>query len=156
MDFVHTPAETFRWHDTMLIGQGEIDEEHREFVRVVADLHDCTAGTASACLSAVLNHLLAHFEIEESWMERLAFPAAQCHGDEHRKVLDAVSKVHDLAAIGGVALSDVKRLAKALIDWFPGHADYMDSALATWISKKTHGGAPIVLRRGLELHATCV
>jgi hemerythrin-like metal-binding protein len=153
MIHAETSPESFLWSDAMLVGQGEIDLEHREFVRVVGALQACNGETASARLSAVLSHLLAHFDIEESWMERLEFPATQCHCDEHRKVLDAVSKVHDLAAVGAVALSDIKRLAKALIDWFPAHADYMDSALATWISKKTHGGTPIVLRRGLELHS---
>ena len=33
------------------------------------------------------------------------------------------------------------------MDWFPGHADYMDSALATWLVKKSHDGRPLVLRR---------
>ncbi|MBS0552175.1 MAG: hemerythrin, partial [Proteobacteria bacterium] len=38
-------------------------------------------------------------------------------------------------------------LARALVDWFPGHADYMDSALANWMVKRAHDGSPLVLRR---------
>ena len=41
----------------------------------------------------------------------------------------------------------VRELAQALMDWFPGHADYMDSALALWMVKRSHGGAPLVFRR---------
>ena len=40
-----------------------------------------------------------------------------------------------------------RELAQALMDWFPSHADYMDSALATWLVKKSHDGRPLVLRR---------
>ncbi len=36
-----------------------------------------------------------------------------------------------------------------LFQWFPGHADYLDSALVAWISKKTLGGKPVVLCRNL-------
>ena len=32
----------------------------------------------------------------------------------------------------------------------PGHADYMDSALALWMVKRAHGGAPLVFRRGMS------
>jgi hypothetical protein len=31
----------------------------------------------------------------------------------------------------------------------PGHADYLDSALAAWMSKQIDGGKPVVLRRKL-------
>ena len=31
--------------------------------------------------------------------------------------------------------------------WFPGHADYLDSALAAWMFKREFGGKPVVLHR---------
>ena len=40
-----------------------------------------------------------------------------------------------------------RRLARALADWFPGHADYMDAALAHWMCKQRLGGKPVVVRR---------
>ncbi len=40
-----------------------------------------------------------------------------------------------------------RALAQALADWFPEHADYMDSALATWQVKQATNGAPLVFRR---------
>ena len=48
--------------------------------------------------------------------------------------------------------SAVLRLSKALMDWFPGHADYLDSALAHWMCKQRLGGKPVVIRRSI-LHA---
>ena len=35
----------------------------------------------------------------------------------------------------------------AVKDWFPGHADYLDSALSHWMFKRRFGGKPMVLRR---------
>jgi hypothetical protein len=36
-----------------------------------------------------------------------------------------------------------------LFEWFPGHADYLDSALAAWMTKQTMGGKPVVFRRSI-------
>ncbi|WP_028213719.1 bacteriohemerythrin [Paraburkholderia mimosarum] len=144
-------TETLEWSSAMLLGHAPIDEAHEEFVDVVMALRECTQHTALACLQAVETHLLSHFAVELEWMTKTGFPARECHLDEHQKVLDAVQQVNALAAVGEAGLSDVRRLAQALIDWFPGHADYMDSALSAWVNKKLHGGAPVVVRRDLKI-----
>lgn len=59
-----------------------------------------------------------------------------------------VRDVQQLLAEGDTEV--VRELAVALQDWFPGHADYMDSALALWMVKRAHGGAPLVFRRGMS------
>ena len=46
------------------------------------------------------------------------------------------------------------RLAQALADWFPGHADYLDSALAQWMVKKQLGAIPVVVRKNLKFDQT--
>jgi hypothetical protein len=43
-----------------------------------------------------------------------------------------------------------RRLGSELAAWFPGHADYLDSALAHWMCKRTLGGKPVVLRRNIR------
>ncbi|TAL52917.1 MAG: hemerythrin [Pandoraea sp.] len=131
-----------------------MDDEHREFVHVVMALRNSTANMALAALSAVAAHLISHFDLEHAWMDRTAFPDvyAKCHRDQHDEVLAAVFQVQQLAAIGQIGLGAIHRLAQSLIDWFPGHADYMDSSLSAWINGRTHGGQAVVLRRNL-VHA---
>jgi len=142
-------AEKLEWSDAMLLGHAPMDDAHEEFVEVVKALAACNAVTALGCLQAVEDHLVAHFGSEKAWMERTDYPNMDCHLDEHQKVLDSVQHVNGLAKIGQVGLRDVRRLAVALADWFPKHATYLDSALSTWISKRRHGGAPVILRRDL-------
>jgi len=38
-----------------------------------------------------------------------------------------------------------RAFAAELERWFPGHADYLDSALAAWLCKRRFGGKPVVL-----------
>jgi hemerythrin-like metal-binding protein len=147
--FDENAAGQLKWSDAMLLGHGPMDDAHEEFVHVVKALAACNAVTALGCLQAVEDHLLAHFGTEREWMERTEYPNMDCHLDEHQKVLDSVQQVNALAKIGQVGLRDVRRLAAALADWFPKHATYLDSALSAWISKRKHGGAPVILRRDL-------
>ena len=41
--------------------------------------------------------------------------------------------------------SGARDFAAELERWFPGHADYLDSALAAWMCKRQFGGKPVVL-----------
>jgi hemerythrin len=68
--------------------------------------------------------------------------------DEHAAVLRSVGEVREVVALGEFA--QVRRLADALADWFPRHADWLDSALAHWLCKRAYGGKPVVLRRDLK------
>lgn len=148
--FDECAAGQLEWNDAMLLGHGPTDHAHEEFVQVVKALDACNVVTALGCLQAVEDHLLSHFESEREWMVRTAYPNMDCHLDEHQKVLDSVSEVNQLAKAGQVGLRDVRRLAAALADWFPKHVTYLDSALSTWISKRKHGGAPVILRRDIS------
>ncbi|MCC8405256.1 hemerythrin [Paraburkholderia sp. MMS20-SJTN17] len=144
-------VEKLEWNDGLLLGHGPMDDEHREFVNVVMALRYSTVETALAALAAVEAHLISHFDLEHEWMDKTAFPDvySKCHRDQHDEVLASVFQVHQLAAIGQIGLGGVHRLAQSLMDWFPGHADYMDSSLSAWINGKTHGGQAVVLRRNL-------
>ncbi len=135
----------FDWDDCYLLGYNAMDDTHREFVSLVDALLTVEDAQLAAALDAFAAHAEAHFEQENRWMDVDGFPARDCHVDEHAKVLASVREVQQLLAEGKVEV--VRELAVALKDWFPGHADYMDSALALWMVKRSHGGAPLVFRR---------
>ena len=82
-------------------------------------------------------------------MTETGFPPRQCHIDEHAAVLRSADEVLALAEQG--QLGPIRGFAAALVDWFPGHADYLDAALAHWMCKRQHGGKPVVVRRGSTL-----
>jgi len=135
----------FGWDDRYLLGHPVMDDTHREFVELVDALLRVGDDGLGEALSAFAQHAKAHFDQENRWMELEGFPARECHVDEHNKVLASVCEVQQELAEGNTQL--VRQLATALMDWFPAHADYMDSALATWLVKRSHGGRPLVFRR---------
>lgn len=135
----------FDWSDRYLLGHPGIDDTHREFVVCVDALLTVPDAGLAEALDAFAAHAEAHFAQEDAWMRTTDFPASDCHIDEHAKVLASVREVQQALAEGDVDI--VRALAVALKDWFPGHADYMDSALAQWLVKRSHGAAPLVFRR---------
>jgi hemerythrin-like metal-binding protein len=149
----NTPEAVIAWSDRLLLGFPAMDAEHRDFVARVSALQqactdtDSATDTVAARLAEVEAHLQQHFGAEDTWMRDTAFPARDCHIDEHAAVLKSVHEVQALVAAGNTAL--VPSLADELARWFPGHADYLDSALAAWMCKQRWDARPVVIRRNL-------
>lgn len=136
---------TLVWGDHLLMGHGPMDELHEEFVELIALLQTAEDSELPGLLQAMEAHLQHHFAEEDQWMLSSGFPPRDCHIDEHAAVLKSVAEVRVKLAEGNVALC--RDLTKALVDWFPGHATHLDSALAHWLSKQRFGGKPVVIRR---------
>ncbi|MEN2429529.1 hemerythrin domain-containing protein [Comamonas sp. F1-6] len=138
---------TLVWGDHLLMGHGPMDELHEEFVELIALLQTAEDSELPSLLQAMQTHLQHHFAEEDQWMLSTGFPPRDCHIDEHAAVLRSVAEVRVKLAEGNVALC--RDLTKALVDWFPGHATHLDSALAHWLSKQRFGGKPVVIRRNI-------
>lgn len=142
------PTPDLPCHDGLVLGYPPMDEVHAEFVALVAELQACAPASMLDAMRALECHCRAHFAAEETWMIDSDFPRRGCHEGEHAAVLASVGGV--MRRVEGGDFDAGRRLATALADWFPGHADYLDSALAHWMCKRQWGGKPIVLRRDLR------
>ena len=139
----------FEWTDNFKLGHTRMDDTHQEFVQIVNLMLHCSPEEMAQHLDAFAIHGEAHFSQENAWMRESQFPATQCHVDEHDAVLKSVNEVRQLLAAGKDP-AIARDLAIELAKWFPGHADYLDSALAQWLVKKSQGGVPVVLRRKMS------
>lgn len=149
-------VETMRWTDQYLLGHTAMDSTHQEFVACVAALQTAVDVDLPRHLQDLAAHAVAHFQQEERWMADTAFPAAQCHADEHAAVLKSVREVQALFEPPqpmARACDVTRQLTQALVDWFPRHADHLDSALSQWLAKRSRGGTPVVLKRGVATAA---
>ena len=141
---VAAPVGEVSWHESWRVGFGPLDDVHRELATLLDDVRDCSDAVLLQCIDGLLAHLTAHFAAEDQWMEQTGFPPRQCHMDEHARVIQSAHDVRARVAIGNIEVG--RSFASALADWFPGHTDYLDAALAHWMVKQRHGGKPVVLR----------
>jgi hemerythrin-like metal-binding protein len=135
------------WSDARLLGFMPMDDVHEEFYQVTFGLTICSDETALAAIDAFEKHAVSHFEQEDEWMRETNFPPRDCHINEHAAVLKSVREVKDAVEQGRAGAALVRDIGMNLFSWFPGHADYLDSALAAWMTKQKMGGKPVVLRR---------
>jgi hemerythrin-like metal-binding protein len=143
-----SPATPLVWNDSLLLGDPEMDAVHEEFVACIGAVMNAPQADVVHALAELERQAISHFSMEDTWMRENDFPAKDCHIDEHAAVLASLAGVRQRVAAGEFAMAyDV---ARALADWFPGHADYLDSALAAWMCKRRWGGKPVVIRRGVS------
>lgn len=135
------------WSDARLVGFTPMDDVHKEFYTVALRLATCTDATAATALDVFEQHAISHFEQEDEWMRTTNFPPRDCHIEEHAAVLKSVGDVKAALEEGRAGAELARDLGLRLFEWFPGHADYLDSALAAWMTKRTMGGKPVVFRR---------
>lgn len=96
-------------------------------------------------------HAQAHFADEDVWMQRLDFPAKDCHQREHQAVLATARGVRRRLQAGEIR--PVRQFAAELAAWFPPHVQHLDSALAQWICKHSWDAKPLVLHRRMPVPA---
>lgn len=145
---MNAPHPFLQWNDSLLLGYTPMDATHEEFVRCVANLQQAEDHALPQRMDELIAHARHHFGEEDRWMEETGFPARECHINEHAQVMKSLLEVRQLLDQNHAALC--RDLADELARWFPGHADYLDAALAHWMCKQRHGGKPVVLRRSLR------
>lgn len=125
-------SQVWAWSPRLSLQHPEIDATHQEFVTLCAALSDKESSTPYLeRLDALIEHSIAHFEQENTWMRDLAFPPAGCHQREHDTVLELMQEVRRLIENGEVDLEE--RLATELPLWFEHHVDTMDNMLAQFM-----------------------
>ena len=146
-----TVANELTWSDGLLLGYAEMDNEHRELIARLLALQQAAPDRMAQCLDEFTACARQHFATEDAWMAETAFPPRECHMDEHAAVLKSLDEVRERVAQGRP--EPVPSLIDALVNWFPGHAHHLDSALAAWMCKRRWDARPVVLRRGAARRA---
>lgn len=127
------------------LGHSTMDAAHKEFDRLIDMCSAAGDEKFPTHLNSLIEHLRAHFADEDQQMCASAFPPNDCHMREHNAVLRSASEVWQRIQRG--ELDPGRAFVKELGNWFPGHVDYLDSALAAWLSKQRYGGKPVVFQR---------
>src|SRR5262245_33333639 len=102
------------------LGYVPMDDVHAEFLVLVRKLSQAHEVDVPEALEALVLHTREHFALEDEWMESTAFPARQCHADEHAAVMASMEGVQRRVRAGEIA--PARSLAAALDEWFPAHA----------------------------------
>lgn len=127
-------ASTLAWSDELVLGDARTDTTHQEFIDLV---NATTASDATQKLpkyQALLAHTVEHFAQEERWMQACGVQPDFCHFGQHSSVLEVMREVERRATGGEIAYID--SMIEALVEWFPQHAQSMDTGLVAFLQEK--------------------
>jgi len=116
------------WSNALHTGDSRMDDTHEEFVTMLNQLLATPQDQQLPLYKAFLSHTVEHFAQEDRWMLATGFSADNCHAGQHTTILETMRAV-EVHYEGGDS-EIITRLAEALTEWFPGHANSMDAGLA--------------------------
>lgn len=118
------------WTDALSLDLPLMDDTHREFVDLLAQLEQASDAELMPAWQALIDHTDAHFGQEDRWMTATRFASGNCHAVQHKVVLQTLREAGRVVVEGTEPKSILRRLTHELAVWFPQHAQSMDAALA--------------------------
>jgi hemerythrin-like metal-binding protein len=116
------------WSDALALDLPVMDDTHREFVVLLAQVETAADDALLAHWRALVAHTDDHFGREDQWMQSTRFSSSNCHSVQHKVVLQVMRE--GIASGEAGDLGVVRQMARELGIWFPQHAQSMDAALA--------------------------
>lgn len=109
----------------------QLNESHQLLRQLTQQLRLCRDNEVSATYTRLLDWMEQVFGTEQQLMEKHDFPAAQCHLEQHARVLCAMHKAHSAVMRGDHALG--RHVGATLLSgWFELHNATLDAALTLW------------------------
>ena len=118
----------------LLVGCDDIDDIHREFVRIVNALAVANDREFKRLFFNLVGHTKVHFEFENSMMEHTNFPGRLEHQNEHQRLLAELQGYRDEIEQGDISPAR-NYVSSYLPGWFQLHVLNMDSTLAAHLEK---------------------
>lgn len=148
IDELEQDLSEITWGDNWKLGYEPMDHIHEEFVDLLGQLQSGRDLELAGLMDQLIVHVKSHFDEEDKWMVETVFPPRECHIEQHQQVLASILEVREL--LNQDRFDICRDLTRALVDWFPGHATHLDSALAHWMFKRKFGGKPVVIHKNIN------
>jgi len=122
-------AVSLPWSPELALQHAELDATHQEFIALLGQTELAPDDGLMERLQALFEHTVEHFAMEDSWIQASAFAPVNCHGMQHRVVIQTLEELLRRGREDG-DLALVREILPELGKWFAQHAQTMDAALA--------------------------
>lgn len=132
--------ELIEWTPDLSVGIGEIDAQHREFIRLVAALpKELNAGydtkKAVELIVFLEGYADRHFKTEEMFMSGYSYPAKDAHQALHDKFRAEIAVMKSKAEKEEAA-KVVLEINRRIYSWFVEHIKVTDRKLGDFLKGK--------------------
>lgn len=119
---------TLNWSDTLMLDFAPMDDMHREFVALLAEVETCPDTELARRWADLVQRTQSLFGREDDWIKSTHFLSGANHVLQHRVVLNVMREGLGLARNGDH--TQVRDMAAELAHWFAKHIQSLDAALA--------------------------
>ena len=117
-------AELMRWDSSLQLGIGQIDEQHKQLVAMINDLHRAmkqrqTMAVMGGILQRLVNYTVYHFGHEEKLFQKHGYPEYDQHKKIHENLVGKVIEFKTKIDRGDSTIS--MELMDFLKDWLVNH-----------------------------------
>jgi hemerythrin len=128
----------FQWSDALSVGNSLIDQDHKELVTLVNELHQAvqdgkSGETLGSILQALFTYTQEHFQREELLMEHINYADIDAHLAQHKKLIDQVLVLQDAFERGRMEVAS--NTAELLRYWLTHHIMRTDRKLSAAIAE---------------------
>jgi hemerythrin len=122
---------TVKWNDSYLLGEAEIDAQHRFVFALANEFMQANDQTElTNCAMRLYQHTREHFKHEEALMRELKFPEYAAHVAWHNQFISRLNDISASIAQGTLNLRDVDAL---MTDLALNHIVQHDARLAGYM-----------------------
>lgn len=116
-------AELFKWSDQYSVGVEEIDEDHKQLVRILNRVvqsirDDKSKDQVREIMDELIDYTRYHFSHEESLMEKTGYPGLEQHRASHELLVWRVIAFHQKVLQETIDMAEV---ANFLVEWLINH-----------------------------------
>lgn len=128
----------FEWADDMVIDQGAIDEDHKNLVNLVNELHTATSvGKGQEVIERIMTDLITytkeHLHREEQIMAAINFPNLERHKIGHQQFANKLNALQAQFEAGSIIVAS--QLSTVLRDWLSLHIRRSDKEIKVFLQK---------------------
>ena len=138
-----TTTDLFHWSDDFSVGIQEIDEQHKELVDLLNQLHVAIhehhgSETSRKILDELADYTRTHFAVEESLMRVSNYPEFAAHKQNHEELIGQVIALQEKLDTGKATITF--ELLHFLKVWLTRHINEADKRFGAYFI--TMGASP--------------
>lgn len=128
----------FKWSDDYTVGVTEIDEQHKELVKLLNDLHQAIherhgSDASRKILNELAEYTRVHFAVEESLMRITHYPDFENHKKIHEALIQQVVELQNKLDSGTAKISF--ELLHFLKHWLMHHIVESDKTFGNYFTQ---------------------
>ncbi|MCX7923752.1 MAG: bacteriohemerythrin [Clostridia bacterium] len=130
-----------QWKDSLAIGVGEIDNQHKQLFEAVDKLFTaCTERKGKEEVGNTVkfleDYVVTHFNDEEKIMQNCDYPQYDAHKQQHEQFIKDFSELKNRFEEEGPTVYFVSNINRTVVDWLIKHIGSSDKALGAFLKAK--------------------